>query len=250
KFVGPDCSYFPLDLPRPVGVTSRRQYLTSRIRVSPPRSAPACSSSPELIIGESIPKHWFRFRATNTPTPSRKEIEMIRCSQIESAVFLFLLLASIPAYAQTDRAHQLSSQASSQAAANCGGVTAVADCHPVKPTGCTNSVHPRYDAYLNFLKNQQPDRSIAPTRSLDINDFISLEEKVPTDIGRTHHAQFADQLADLGEGNIHSVMGYLYFVEDTAVTSRHSGGTCNWQLRRHNSFDFHLGSGFFPTLCP
>jgi hypothetical protein len=173
---------------------------------------------------------------------------MLRRSQIRSAS-LFLLLVSVPVQAQTDRAHDLASHASSQTAVKCEDVTALADCHPAMPTGCTNSAHPRYDAYLNFLKNQQPDRSLAPTRSLDINDFISLEDKVPADIGRTHHAQFADQLADLGEGNIHSLVGYLYFVENTAITSHHRGETCNCQLRSNDSFDFHLGIGFDPTLA-
>src|SRR5262245_6850528 len=113
---------------------------------------------------------------------------------------LIALLGSVPIYAQTDRAHDLASAAAGQTAVNCSNVTTLPDCHPAMPTGCTNSVHPRYDAYLNFLKNQQPDRGLAPSRSLDVNDFISLEDQVPANIGRNHHAQFADQLAGLGEG--------------------------------------------------
>jgi hypothetical protein len=160
-----------------------------------------------------------------------------------------LLIGVLPARAQDDRAHQLASHASGQTAVNCGDVAALADCHPAMPTGCTNSLHPRYDAYLNFLKNQQPDRNLTPSGVLGIDEFISLEDKIPTGIGRTHHTQFADQLAGFGEGNIHAVVGFLYFVENTAITSQHRGETCNCQLRKNDSFDFHLGIGFDPALA-
>jgi len=119
------------------------------------------------------------------------------CRSRTTLVILLLFLGSAGVHTQIDRAHQLASQASSQVAVNCGDVGSLADCHPAMPTGCTNSAHPQYDGYLNFLKNQEPDRDLVPSRSLDINDFISLEDKVPVDIGRTHHAQFANQLADL-----------------------------------------------------
>ncbi len=65
---------------------------------------------------------------------------------------LALFLCAISVRAQTDRAHELASQASSQVTADCQNVTTLADCHPGKPTGCSNAAHPRYDAYLNFLK--------------------------------------------------------------------------------------------------
>ena len=53
----------------------------------------------------------------------------------------------------------------------------------------------------------------------------------------------------LGEGNIHAVVGFLDFVENTAITSQHRGETCNCQLRKNDSFDFHLGIGFDPVLA-
>src|SRR5258707_13372374 len=119
---------------------------------------------------------------------------------------LALFLCAISVRAQTDRAHELASQASSQVTADCQNVTTLADCHPAKPTGCSNAASPRYDAYLNFLKNQQPGRDTPPNRVLNITDLISLEDKIPTSISRSNHAQFADQLADLrnrlGEGNV------------------------------------------------
>lgn len=163
------------------------------------------------------------------------------------------LLAAVTVPARADRAHDLASQASSQASASCASVSALADCHPGKPTGCSHAAHPRYDPYLNFLKNQQPARDLSPDRSLNIDDFIAIEDGIPSGMDTRHHAQFADQLAGLpggiGEGNIYIVVGYLYFVENTAITSHHRGETCNCQLRANSSFDYHLGIGFDPDLA-
>jgi hypothetical protein len=166
---------------------------------------------------------------------------------------LALFLCTISVRAQTDRAHELASQASSEVTADCQNATTLADCHPGKPTGCSNAAHPRYDAYLNFLKNQQPGRDTAPNRVIDITDLISVEDRIPSGISGSNHAHFADQLADLGnglgEGNIYAVVGYLYFVENTAITSHHRGETCNCQLRGNSTFDYHLGIGFDKTLA-
>jgi hypothetical protein len=167
-----------------------------------------------------------------------------------SVLFMWALLPLLPAWAQNDRAHQLAAQASSQAARQCGDVSTLADCHPAFPTGCTHSQHPRYDPYLNFLKNQQITRALAPARVLDINNLTDLEKHIPSGmLGRgAKHADFASQLAELpngiGEGNIYGVVGFLYFVENTAVTSHHRGETCNCQLQGAGTFDFHLGIGF------
>ncbi len=178
---------------------------------------------------------------------------MFSTFQVRHFVSLSLFLCTMTVRAQTDRAHELASQASSQVTADCQNVTTLADCHPAKPTGCSNAASPRYDAYLNFLKNQQPGRDTPPNRVLNITDLISLEDKIPTGISRSNHAQFADQLADLGnslgEGNIYAVVGYLYFVENTAITSHHRGETCNCQLRGNSTFDYHLGIGFDATLA-
>jgi len=156
-------------------------------------------------------------------------------------------------WGQSDRAHQLASKAPSQVAATCDTVSTLADCHPGEPTGCSHAAHPRYDPYLNFLKNQTPGRDLAPDRSLSEDDFIKLEDKIPSGIDQQHHAKFASDLASLesslGEGNIYAVVGYLYFVENTATTSHHRGETCNCQLRSNNSFDYHLGIGFDPDLA-
>lgn len=164
-----------------------------------------------------------------------------------------LLLYAMPVPAQTDRAHQLASQAAGQVTSDCQNVNTLADCHPGKPTGCSNAANPRYDPYLNFLKNQEPAKDLAPDRVLAINDLVALEDQIPAGITRANHAQFADQLADrgngLGEGNIYALVGFLYFVENTAVTSHHRGETCNCQLRGNSTFDYHLGIGFDPALA-
>src|SRR5712691_167204 len=115
-------------------------------------------------------------------------------------IVLCFLLVAVTIPARADRAHDLASQASSQATASCGDISALADCHPAKPTGCSHAANPRYDPYLNFLKNQEPTRDLGPNRTLDNNDFISIEDKIPTGIGGPHHAQFANQLADLDNG--------------------------------------------------
>jgi hypothetical protein len=169
-----------------------------------------------------------------------------------TGLLLAVCLSVVPVRAQQDRAHQLAAQAASQVAVQCGNVPTLADCHPSQPTGCSHAQHPRYDAYLNFLKNQQPARDLPPDRVLDLRDFIHLEEKLPPRLKQTNHVDFAGDLANIdgiGEGNIYTVVGYLYFVEDTAVTSNHHGETTNCQLRGNSTFDFHLGIGFDPALA-
>jgi hypothetical protein len=171
------------------------------------------------------------------------------------SVFLLLCIGAFLTnlLAQNDRAHELASKASSQASAGCGAVTAIADRHPGKPIGCSHAAHPSYDPHLNFLKNQAPSRDLTPDRVLDIANFVSIEDKVPAGMDGTHHAQFASELADLpnglGEGDVYAAVGYLYFVEDTAITSHHRGETSNCQLRTNNSFDYHLGVGFDAELA-
>ena len=168
---------------------------------------------------------------------------------LPTGVLITGLLMVAPAGASPDRAHELASQAPSQTATQCASVATLADCHPGNPTGCTNAQNPRYDAYLNFLKNQQPPRDLAADRLLAESDFAQLEDSIPPGISTRNHADFANALASLGEGNIHAVVGYLYFVEDTAVTSHHRGETCNCQLKKAGTFDFHLGIGFDATLA-
>src|SRR5207245_10787955 len=131
-----------------------------------------------------------------------------------------------------DRAQQLASQAAKQKAAKCpqpNNLT-LQQCHDQFPDGCSAAANPNYDSYLDFLKDQDPDPSLASTKNLGAADFTSLEAKLPQlssksgkgkakkgqALGQSNHAAFANQLAGLGEGNIYTVIAYLYFVQDAS----------------------------------
>src|SRR2546422_8763513 len=48
----------------------------------------------------------------------------------------------------------------------CDQVTNVEQCHEDYAAGCTKSEKPRYDAYLNFLKNRTPLPTAKPKKLL------------------------------------------------------------------------------------
>src|SRR5215471_11594059 len=157
-------------------------------------------------------------------------------------VFLTILQA------QNDRAHQLASQAANQHPASCPktGVT-LQQCHDKFPDGCSASARPRYDAYLDFLKDQDPGPTVPSTKNLTAADFTTLESQLPRTLGGINHATLANRFANLGEGNIHSVVAYLYFAEDTGEgtsTQPPNSETSNCKLTAPNTFDYHLGLGF------
>ena len=79
-------------------------------------------------------------------------------------IALFCFLLGVPASLPADRAHDLAKLAAAQKA-NTGCKPATLDtqsCHTTFPTGCTDSAH-KYDAYLNFLKNQVPGAALPAT---------------------------------------------------------------------------------------
>lgn len=185
------------------------------------------------------------------------------------------LLAVVPGsvFAQQDRAHQLASQAAQQKAATCpkpNNLT-LQQCHDQFPDGCSTSAHPTYDAYLNFLKDQDPAVDLAPTGVLAGADFAKLESQLSqlSHVARrarkggrgggggrsgggltsTNHAAFANQLAGKGEGNVCTVIAYLYFAEDTGASNPPNSETCNCRLLTPNTFDFHIGLGFDKALA-
>lgn len=168
-------------------------------------------------------------------------------------ISLLCLSVAIPTYLFADRAHDLASNARNQHAASCDPSSLdTTSCHDQFPTGCTDAAKPNYDAYLNFLKNQTPGVDIAPSMQLSGDDFLQLESQIPPVLRSRNHARFAVPLADLGEGNIVSVIGYLYFVENTGKGSGGRpafGETCNCKLQLPDSYDYHLGIGFDPTLA-
>jgi hypothetical protein len=153
----------------------------------------------------------------------------------------------------SDRAHQLEGQATSQHPASCpaSGMT-LQECHAKFPDGCSASKRPTYDAYLDFLKDQDPGSSAASTKDLGQNDFPALEanlSKLPETLTDKNHAQLANTFATFGEGNIHTVVAYLYFAEDTGAGTTPNSETCNCKLMTAGTFDYHLGIGFDPSLA-
>jgi hypothetical protein len=173
--------------------------------------------------------------------------------KLAQPIILLCLLLGIPISLLADRAHDLAKVATKQkAVAGCNpGSLTTQSCHAQFPTGCTDS-HSKYDAYLNFLKNQTPGASMASTAELGDTDFKTLESKVPSGTTSKNHAKLAPTLANLGEGNIVTVIAYLYFVEDTGKGSGGNpsvGETTNCKLQLPDSYDFHIGLGFDKTLA-
>jgi len=152
-----------------------------------------------------------------------------------------------------DRAHDLAGKAVAQHPASCprSGMT-LQLCHDKFPDGCSAARQPSYDAYLDFLKDQDPGPSIAAVENLVAADFSDLESKLPKTLRSTNHARFAGRFANLGEGNIHAVIAYLYFAEDTSkAIPGHPviPETCNCKLTASDTFDYHLGIGFDSALA-
>jgi hypothetical protein len=121
----------------------------------------------------------------------------------------------------------------------------VDDCHDNHKTGCTHSENPRYDAYLNYLKNSLPDPASTPSAEVNGGNpigagfFAQLESGIPDTLTSTNHAQHAPELAQLGEGQIVTLIGTLYY-------TIHGGSeTCNCQMSGDDALiDFHIGVGF------
>ena len=165
----------------------------------------------------------------------------------------YVVLGMSNLLASQDRAHDLASQAASQHAASCPktGMT-LQKCHDKFPDGCSASAHPTYDAYLDFLKDQDPGPTLPSSKDLAGSDFPKLESKLPSTLRGTNHAKFAEQFAKFGEGNIHTVIGFLYFVEDTGKGTPAlppNSETSNCKLTAPNTFDYHLGLGFDSALA-
>lgn len=176
------------------------------------------------------------------------------------------LLLMVPgALLAQDRAHQLAGQASNQHPRTCPRSSMTLQlCHDSFPDGCSASAPAHYDAYLDFLKDQDPDPSLAPTKVLTAADFQNLETQLSRlsrpargrarrgGLTSSNHATFANQFAGLGEGNIYSVIAYLYFVEDTGKGTTCQGGvaeTANCKITAPDSADYHIGLGFNSTLA-
>lgn len=163
---------------------------------------------------------------------------------------VFALSVSHSAWCQ-DRAHDLASQAASQKPAKCptpDNLT-LKQCHDNFADGCSQAKKPGYDAYLDFLKDQDPDPSLASSKTLGQTDFPALEKKLPKALNSNNHSTFASAFAGDGEGNIHTVIAFLYFAEDTGAGSPPNSETCNCKLTTAGTFDYHLGIGFDSALA-
>jgi hypothetical protein len=115
-------------------------------------------------------------------------------------------------------------------------------CHPAYPTGCSNTGD--YDAYLNFLKNQEPARTVIPVRIFTgTGDYKDLDSRTPQDLGKSNHAELKDQLTAMGEGQPHAVIGYLYYAKQEGAESS------NCELTAPDDTDFHIGIGFDQSVA-
>jgi hypothetical protein len=129
-------------------------------------------------------------------------------------------------------------------AAVCDDVLDFQDCHTRFPTGCSSAG--RYDAYLNLLKNQliPPPAGITGIEFLTREKFQYLDSNTPKGLGRSNHADFKDQLAQLGEGQVFGIVGYLYYAIKTGAESSNCQLTSNDE--EGTNVDYHIGIGFDP----
>jgi len=132
---------------------------------------------------------------------------------------------------------------STTAAVKCEeGIENYQGCHPRYPTGCSPTGD--YDGYLNFLKNQQPARSVTPVRVFTgIGDYQDLERRTPKELGKSNHLDLKDQLTAMGEGQPHAVIGHLYYAKQEGAESS------NCELTAPEDTDFHIGIGFDPSVA-
>jgi hypothetical protein len=122
------------------------------------------------------------------------------------------------------------------------------ECHTQFPTGCSPSA--RYDGFLNILKNQVPPATEKSVRTLGGNDISTLNHsvddissKASSPLSKANHLDFREQLGQLGEGRIHTVVGYLYYAKKGGKES------VNCELQGDDDIDFHIAIGFDPALA-
>jgi hypothetical protein len=143
---------------------------------------------------------------------------------------------------------------SSAEAQKCGGdISDFRACHDIYPTGCTISGS-SYDPFLNELKNQIKWGSLSPeamqpkaviTTPDQLNQLESQIQKIG--LNQRNHGELSSQLADIGEGSIYGIVGYLYAVEPEGAESS------NCQLAKDppdfQDVDYHIFIGFDPAVA-
>jgi len=91
------------------------------------------------------------------------------------------------------------------------------------------------------LKNQVNFSSDRPERFLAEADYAKLEKGLPPELGKFNHGQFSTQLATLGEGKLHGLVGYLYAIEH----EKEESSNCQLPAGPENTnVDFHIWIGF------
>jgi hypothetical protein len=161
----------------------------------------------------------------------------------------FALLLSNSANRLDDRAHTIASKAASVETHECENVTNWETCHSSYPEGCTNTATPNtYDAYLSYMKNLLPTPSSAESESsgflTSIADFQAFDKQsIAMGLGKQKQVPFADKLADIGQGNIYTAVGYVYYAIVGGIE------TCNCKLTNPNDRDYHIGLGFDSNIA-
>lgn len=121
-------------------------------------------------------------------------------------------------------------------AVKCGtGITDYQTCHDRYATGC--SAGGKYDGYLNALKNELIEPATEPQHAFDVPALIQLEGKLPAQLGPANHEDFKDAIGALGEGEVSSLRGYLYYAKNGGSESS------NCLLKGPENIDFHIGIG-------
>jgi hypothetical protein len=121
-------------------------------------------------------------------------------------------------------------------AVKCGtGITDYQSCHDHFATGC--SAAGGYDGYLNALKNELVDPAGQPQNAFDVPHLKTLENELPKDLTKDNHEALKAQMSALGEGEVASLNGYLYYAKDGGAESS------NCLLKGADNIDFHIGIG-------
>src|SRR5579864_480724 len=124
----------------------------------------------------------------------------------------------------------------SSQAVKCGtGITDYQSCHDHYATGC--SAGGGYDGYLNALKNELVDPTGQPQHAFHVPDLVALETQLPADLTKVDHETLEARMNALGEGEVSSLNGYLYYAKDGGAESS------NCLLEGADNIDFHIGIG-------
>lgn len=144
-----------------------------------------------------------------------------------------------PAYAAADRATTLAKKAATVEAETCDHVQGIEDCHENYKTGCTKAKKPRYDAFLNYLKNQTPKPTTKPLKTLTRADFKTLDDNLPDGLKIGNNGEHADELARLGQGNIYALIGYFYIIQMTGAESTNC--QLDGRANKETGYLIHIG---------